>query len=31
MGPGVHVDATRTKDLVDELGAAPAEEATVPA
>ena len=34
MGPGVHVDPTRTRDLADELGESPAaatEEATVPA
>jgi large subunit ribosomal protein L1 len=31
MGPGVHVDSTRTRDLTDELASAPAEEATVTA
>jgi large subunit ribosomal protein L1 len=32
MGPGVHVDATKTRDIADELAEAPAaEEATVPA
>ena len=35
MGPGIHVDPTKTRDLTDELAAAPgggsAEEATVPA
>ncbi len=31
MGPGVHVDSTRTRDLTDELATAPAEEATVTA
>jgi large subunit ribosomal protein L1 len=31
MGPGVHVDATRTRDLIEELAAAVAEEATVTA
>jgi large subunit ribosomal protein L1 len=34
MGPGVHVDATKTRDVVDELAApspATAEDATVPA
>jgi large subunit ribosomal protein L1 len=35
MGPGIHVDAARTRDVADELAASPgaltAEEATVPA
>ena len=31
MGPGVHVDSTRTRDLTDELASAPSEEATVTA
>jgi large subunit ribosomal protein L1 len=32
MGPGIHVDSSKTRDLVDELdGSAPAEEATVSA
>ena len=33
MGPGVHVDSTKTRDLVEELDGSPAaaEEATVPA
>jgi large subunit ribosomal protein L1 len=29
MGPGVHVDTTKTRDIAEELAAAPAEEATV--
>jgi large subunit ribosomal protein L1 len=31
MGPGVHVDSTRTRDVADELSGAEAEEATVTA
>jgi large subunit ribosomal protein L1 len=31
MGPGVHVDSTKTRDIADELAGAPAEEATVTA
>jgi large subunit ribosomal protein L1 len=31
MGPGVHVDSTRTRDIADELSGAVAEEATVTA
>jgi large subunit ribosomal protein L1 len=31
MGPGVHVDATRTREITDELASADAEEATVTA
>jgi large subunit ribosomal protein L1 len=33
MGPGIHVDSTKTRDIAEELGEsrAPAEEATVPA
>ena len=31
MGPGVHVDSTRTRDVADELSGAVAEEATVTA
>jgi large subunit ribosomal protein L1 len=31
MGPGVHVDSTRTRDIADELAGAVAEEATVSA
>jgi large subunit ribosomal protein L1 len=32
MGPGIHVDATKTRDITEELAGAPAaEEATVPA
>ena len=31
MGPGIHVDATKTRDIAEELADAPAEEATVPA
>ena len=32
MGPGIHVDSTKTRDVVDELEGSPqAEEATVPA
>jgi large subunit ribosomal protein L1 len=31
MGPGVHVDATKTRDIAEELAEAPAEEATVSA
>jgi large subunit ribosomal protein L1 len=31
MGPGVHVDATRTRDITEELAGTVAEEATVPA
>jgi large subunit ribosomal protein L1 len=31
MGPGIHVDTTRTRDIAEELAGAPAEEATVSA
>jgi large subunit ribosomal protein L1 len=31
MGPGIHVDATKTRDIAEELAEAPAEEATVSA
>ena len=31
MGPGVHVDSTKTRDITEELAGAPAEEATVTA
>jgi large subunit ribosomal protein L1 len=31
MGPGVHVDTSRTRDIADELTGAVAEEARVPA
>jgi large subunit ribosomal protein L1 len=31
MGPGIHVDSTRTRDITEELGSAASEEATVSA
>ena len=31
MGPGIHVDATKTRDIAEELGESPRETATVPA
>jgi large subunit ribosomal protein L1 len=31
MGPGIHVDASRTRNITEELASAPAEEATVSA